>query len=119
MGTTAAREGNVRVYTLHGDLVIPDETVIKGSGRLGVAFRAANNVFIGQNVTWGPTLGFDPACGAFEKGLAVDGWMNDPAFGGLSDAIILGQGGLSVFATLIPEVDGLVTAGGSNQSVFP
>ena len=65
------------------------------------------------DMIWAPTLGFDPAGGAFATGLTIGGWMNDPAYGGFSDAILLGLGGYSVFATLIPEVSGLVTAGGS------
>lgn len=47
---TVTREGDVMVYTFHGDLVIPDDTVVKGTGQLGAAFRATNNAFIGKNV---------------------------------------------------------------------
>lgn len=47
------QQGDVTVFTFAGDLVIPDGTVVTGTGTRAASLRATNNAIIGQNVTFG------------------------------------------------------------------
>ncbi|MEM6682574.1 MAG: VPLPA-CTERM sorting domain-containing protein, partial [Pseudomonadota bacterium] len=69
---------------------------------------------LGDTAINAPTLGFDPHGGVYQQPLTIGGYTRDLVFGGAGDMVLPSLLGNTIFATLIPEVDGFVSASGAD-----